>query len=275
MYNISRLDLMIAYSCNISCAGCISISDTKRSGIEPFDSLVDSISRWKSTLNPSVIVIFGGEPCLHPRLIDICNEIRLAWPRSTIRLITNGYLLDQFDASAWFDFEPFEMQISIHRKDHEPIINEKIKNILKNRKPWVVTKQDGERQHRQLTWKHNNFSIFKSIFGVFIPPYKKIADNFFPFNGDPAKAHKICGAGSTPILYKGRLYKCPAVANIIDITRENWFDYQSFDINDDIEFFVANIGKPEPVCGQCPDSMNTAIDHLNRKNVIVRHKNIG
>jgi hypothetical protein len=274
MYKIHRLDIMIAYSCNISCAGCISISDIKRSGIEPFDLLHDSIVKWSSVVVPTVVVVFGGEPCLHPRLPDICNEIRKAWPAATIRLITNGYLLDRFDSAAWFDFAPFEIQVSIHRKDHEPVINEKIKNILKNRKPWAITKQGGERQHQQLTWTHNDFSIFKSIFDIFVPPYKKISTNFLPFHGDPVKAHKICGAGSTPILYKGMLYKCPAVANIIDITGENWFNYQAIDIHDNIETFVANIGSPEPVCAQCPDSMHTSIDHFDQENVIVKHKNI-
>lgn len=271
----SRLDIMIAYSCNLGCVGCISISDVKRSGIEPFENLVASINKWKTVINPEVVTIFGGEPCLHPQLQDICAETRAAWPHSTIRLITNGYLLDNFDSSVWFNFAPFEMQISIHRKDHEPTINKKIKNIIQHRHPWAVSKHGGVRQHRQITWSHNNFSIYKSIFSDFVVPYKKIENQLLPWHSDPVQAHKICGSPSTPILYKGLLYKCPPVANIIDITGDNWFDYQAIDVDDDVEAFVKNIGQAEAVCGQCPDrSQAVIINHFDLENVVVKHKNI-
>jgi organic radical activating enzyme len=269
------IDIMVAYSCNIGCAGCISISDIKRSGIESFDNLTASINKWKSVIDPKVVTIFGGEPCLHPRLQDICAEVRVAWPYSTIRLITNGYLLDNFDSSVWFDSAPFEMQVSIHRKDHESTINKKIKNIIHARRPWTVSKQGGAGEHRQITWTHNDFSIYKSVFSDFVVPYKKIQNHFLPWHSDPVQAHKICGSPSTPILYKGLLYKCPPVANIIDITGQNWFDYQAVDIHDDLEQFVKNIGQAESVCGQCPDqSQAIMINHFDPENVVVKHKNL-
>lgn len=275
MHTFERLDIMIAYSCNVSCVGCISISDIKRSGIESFDNISTAIHKWKSVVTPDVVALFGGEPCLHPRLQDICAEVRQAWPESIIRLITNGYLLDNFDSSKWFDFAPFEFQVSVHRQDHEPEINKKIKNIIQHRHPWTVSKQGGTNQHRQITWSHNNFSIYKSMFGEFVVPYKKTQDQYLPWHSDPAQAHKICGSPATPILYKGLLYKCPPVANIIDITSDNWFDYHAVDVHDDLKEFVQNIGQPESVCGQCPDrTQAVVINHLDKENVIVRHKNI-
>jgi len=275
MHQIPRLDLMIAYSCNISCTGCISLSNFKRSGIEPFEYLVKSIEKWKTVLNPKVIAIFGGEPCLHPELMNICAQVRQAWPESTIRLITNGYLLENFDSASWFDFEPFELQVSIHRKDHESVINEKIKNILQQRQSWKVKNHREANQHRQISWTHGNFFIYKSIFGEFVVPYKKISNQFLPWHSDPAQAHKICGSPNSPILYKGLLYKCPPVANVIDLTGENWFNYHAIDVVDDVKTFVDNIGKPESVCGQCPESSQAVvINHLNLENVVVKHKNI-
>ena len=113
MHILSRLDLMIAYSCNLSCTGCISLSDRQRDGIAPYSEIQDWLRTWGQKINPSVLTIFGGEPCLHPDLLDICRLAQLTWPTSTIRLITNGYLLDNFDSAAWFEFTNFEMQISI------------------------------------------------------------------------------------------------------------------------------------------------------------------
>lgn len=267
---------MIAYSCNIACQGCISLSDRKRSGIEPYEALEASFQQWASVLNPATIVLFGGEPCLHPRLIDICGLARQAWPRAVLRLITNGYLLNRFDPQSWFVFSPFEIQVSIHRKDHENHINDLIKEILQKKQGWKVKMHGSHGDHRQLEWSIQDFKIYKSIFKDFVVPYREIEDRMVPWHSDPAQAHAICGAPATPILFKGRLYKCPAVANTIDVTGETWFGYHGYSIHDDIEEFVENINRPEPVCGQCPDRKHAVIiDHFDQRTVIAKIKHSG
>lgn len=273
MISMHRLDLMIAYSCNLSCKGCISLSDFKREGIAEFDEILTWVNYWSKLVSPAVVTLFGGEPCLHPKLVDICQLMRNNWPDSTIRLITNGYLLDNFASDVWFNFEPFEIQVSVHRKDHEALINQSIKQILKHRKDWVVSNDNQGNEHRQLTWKSKNFTLFKSIFKDFVVPYQQENQNIIPWNSDPARAHKICGSPDSPVLYKGKLYKCPAVANTIDLTGANWFDYQACADANTLEDFISNIGCPEKVCGQCPaQSQAVVINHFNKENVIVKQK---
>lgn len=266
---IPRLDLMVAYSCNISCKGCISVSDIKRNGVAPYEEIAVWLAQWQYRITPELVTIFGGEPCLHPKLVEICQDVKRTWPNAKIRLITNGYLLGRFDPAIWHQFDNFEIQVSIHRKDHETHINQYIKNILLHSKDWQVTKIGGD-DHKQIAWIGKHLTIYKSIFKDFIVPYKK---GLKPYNSDPAAAHKICGASATPILYKGRLYKCPPVANIIDITNTHYKNYKGYSIDDDLKQFVDNIGQPESVCGFCPDSSQaTIIDHFNKDNVIVKHK---
>ena len=260
---------MIAYSCNISCQGCISISDIKRNGIESYEEITSWLQLWHEKIAPKLVTIFGGEPCLHPKLIEICLAVRHTWPDTKIRLITNGYLLNNFDSISWHQFDNFEIQISVHRKDHESYINQNIKNILLHKKDWQVKKFGGN-DHKQLAWISSNLTIYKSIFQHFVVPYKK---GFQPYNSDPVEAHKICGASATPILYKGKLYKCPPVANIIDITNTHYKNYCGYDVDDDLKEFVDNIGKPEAVCGFCPDaSQAIIINHFDKTNVIVKQK---
>jgi organic radical activating enzyme len=275
MHYIDRIDVMIAYSCNLACRGCISISDQPRDGIEPYENIVAELNRWKTAIVPAVTTIFGGEPCLHPKLIEICQQVRTTWPDTVIRLITNGYLLDNFDAEQWFDLGALEIQVSVHRKDHEKVLNQRIRNILSKRKPWVVSTHQDLCGHKQLQWQHGSVSVYKSIFKDFVVPYHQHNGQLLPWNSDPAEAHKICGSPSTPVLYKGKLYKCPAVANAMDITKQNWFNYQAADVDSDLEQFVAAIGVPEPVCAQCPSrTQAVVIDHFDKNNVIVKQKNI-
>lgn len=263
---------MVAYSCNIACKGCISLSDFPRDGVAPLEDIKSWIDHWCDLIEPDILTIFGGEPCLHPDLLAICAHVRSAWPNSTIRLITNGYFLHKFDSAKWFDFAPFEMQVSVHRKDHEKHINMFMGKILKHRSDWKVTRHGGD-QHKQMEWTSGDVSIYKSIFKDFIVPYDLKQDKITPYSSDPTEAHKICGSPNTPILYKGKLYKCPPVANIMDITGENFMNYVACENEDTLTEFVNNIGKPHGVCAQCP-SQQTAkiIDHFNTRNVIVKNK---
>ena len=269
---MDRLDVMVAYSCNLSCAGCISVSDRPREGVASIEEIETWLSHWSPLIAPGVTTLFGGEPCLHPRLINICTMIRQAWPNTVIRLITNGYLLDNFDSYSWFKFGSFEIQVSIHRQDHKSRINRAIARILACRKDWRVV-CDPRSAHEQISWTSGDVRIYKSVFKDFVVPFKSVGTSINPWQSDPVQAHAICGAPNTPVLYKGKLYKCPAVANVMDLTGANWFGYEPCLGQPGLDQFISGIGKPEHVCAQCPQrDQAVIIDHFDRNNVIVKQK---
>ena len=271
-HKLRRLDINIAYACNIKCSGCISLSDFARKGVASVKEIETWLEYWHRYLDIDVIVLFGGEPLIHPHLLDVCTTIRKYYPISTIRLITNGYLLDNFEPDCWFRFAPFEIQVSIHRLDHEAVINEKIKKIIKTKPGWTTT-VEGLNKHQQIKFNLDNFSIYKSKFQDFVAPYGLDDNKPIPLKSDPVRAHSICGSPDTPVLYKGKLYKCPPVANLIDYLGENWNNYKSCERGEDLDAFVKQIGCPESVCAQCPDNTNAIIfDHFDKENVRVKEK---
>lgn len=266
---------MIAYSCNVSCRGCISVSDINREGIEPLANIDSWIRHWSQYLEPKVVAVFGGEPLLHPNVLEVCRLIRTHWPACRIRLITNGYLFDNFFPGAWFDFEPMEIQVSIHRADHESLINQHIKRILSYRTDWTM-QQHGGHTHKQLEWISGQFSIYKSVFKDFVQPYNMVNGHMQGYDSDPVQAHAICGSPATPILYKGALYKCPPVANLMDLTGKDIHGYRPVIDDTGLSEFVQGIGCPESVCAWCPaQHQATVIDHFDIKNVHVRQKITG
>jgi len=264
--SIERLDFNIAYACNLACKGCISLSDFDRRGVESVDSIEQQCLAWSKRITPHVITLFGGEPLLHPHIHDVISIIKHYWPNSTLRLITNGYLLKKHDPLKWFDYKPFEMQISMHRRDHQHILKQQIRRILECRKGWKVIKHN-KKGHKDLEFVLPGFSIYKSNFGHFVKPYQ---DDVTPFNSDPKTAHSICGAPDTPVLYKNKLYKCPPLANILDII-PGYVEYEGLGHNSDLTEFIAGIGKPESVCAMCPETATHSVDHYAKENVHVKH----
>jgi len=264
--SIKRLDFNIAYACNLSCKGCISLSDMNRRGVERLESIEQQCAIWSSRIKPEVITLFGGEPLLHPRIHDVIKCIKLHWKDATIRLITNGYLLKKHNPEQWFEHTPFEMQVSVHRKDHEAILTAEIKRILQCKTGWQV-KKNPVTGHKSIEFSLPDFTIYKSIFGDFVKPYQ---DDITPFNSDPVLAHKICGAPNTPVLYKNKLYKCPSVANVLDII-PGYTEYQGVGHNEDLTEFINGIGKPEPVCSMCPEQRSHRVDHYAEGSVHVKN----
>lgn len=263
---------MIAYSCNLSCDGCISLSNVKRNGVESIENIAAWANNWSDKVCPEVLVIFGGEPCLHPKLVDVCRIFRRVWPNSTLRLITNGLLLDNHDSRHWFELMPVEIQISVHRSDLLPEINNKIKTILSHRTDWKVEVFKKDNEHKQISWSSSGVTIYKSVFGEFIAPYNidQAHKKIIFYSSSPAAAHSICGSPNTPVLYKNKLYKCPPVANALDLYNTN-LNYAPTTLDGDLESFIKNINIPEAVCGNCPDSATAIkINHMDPKNVKIK-----
>ena len=271
MFYLDRLDFNIAYACNLSCKGCISLSDFDRKGVEPLDSLLSQIDQWKRVITPKVLTLFGGEPLLHPKLHNLIDAIRDAWPTTRIRLITNGYLLKKHDPAKWFDYKPFEIQVSIHRSDHAHIINKEIKRILDHKTDWRYKRVGDGKDHRDLIFYTDGFELWKSRFKDFVQPYQLEDGRLVPHNSNPADAHASCGSPDTPVLYKNKLYKCPPVANILDVQKDFVYDYQAVENEIGLEKFVNDIGKPESVCSMCPANADNPINHFDKENVIVKH----
>lgn len=254
----------------MSCKGCISLSDFDRRGVESLDDIQAQCDTWNQVLDPMVISIFGGEPLLHPRIHKVLMLIRKAWPRSIIRFITNGYLLKKFDPETWFKIGNLEMQVSIHRRDHEKIITNEIKRIVNQRKDWRAHRNTND-GHKQLELVNKDLTIYKSKFKRFVMPYRLEDGVPRPFNSDPSKAHKICGSPDVPILYKNRLYKCAPIANLMDIDKTGSYSYDGVEHTGNVTSLIDHIGKPETVCSMCPESIDNSIDHFAEENVHVKN----
>ena len=270
MYRIQRLDFNVAYACNLACKGCISLSDFDRRGVESLQDIQEQCQTWSKIVDPSIISIFGGEPLMHPRIQKVLTIIRQAWPLAQIRFITNGYLLKKHDPELWFKLGHLEMQISIHRQDHEKLITEEIKRIVSCRPDWKATRSIVE-GHKQLELHNKDLTIYKSKFKRFVMPYKLENGIPKPFSSDPKKAHKICGNPDVPILYKNKLYKCAPIANLLDIDKQGYYKYSGVGPTDDIQSLVEQINKPESICSMCPEDKNHSIDHFAKGNVLVKN----
>lgn len=96
-------DLEVTEHCNLNCKGCGSLAPLAEE--EYLDINVCEHDLKKMSIISGGVVhhisILGGEPLLHPQIIEIMAMTRKYFPRGVIYLVTNGILVDKMPEEFW------------------------------------------------------------------------------------------------------------------------------------------------------------------------------
>ena len=274
MITIPNLDMFIAQTCNLSCAGCQTLSDSKAvKGITRYNA--EYVEFWSDKIQPVNINMFGGEPLLNPDLEQWLSECRKHWPTSNLVIQTNGIRLTEQHLQ-WVDDYSVSINISQHMPEYRNTVWNFINSAIDTGKfePW--TNENGPVQNgygEQRGWINSNNchiqlteSFAETVWWSF---YKGTAETSTPnhdyFSNDFKSSWDVCGCRSFVNMFEGNLYKCPAVAGLL-INGESlglnektdwkgWFDnYKCLHLHSDdatIQEWFEDQQGPQSCCNMC------------------------
>jgi hypothetical protein len=100
---LSYFVLNILDHCNLRCKSCDHFASIAEERYVSLDDIKKDLARMSKILNGEVKIIgvMGGEPLLHPQLKEILTSTRLFFPKTLIRLVTNGILLLRQNEGFW------------------------------------------------------------------------------------------------------------------------------------------------------------------------------
>lgn len=88
--------------CNLNCCGCNHMSSIAEKKFFSVESIRKDIEQMKKIHGDiPQIGVMGGEPLLHPQIIDILSDLRNVFNKSEILLSTNGILLRNMKDEFW------------------------------------------------------------------------------------------------------------------------------------------------------------------------------
>jgi hypothetical protein len=249
MIEIANLEFHAAHACNLHCAQCSHYSNFHSGGIVSVEDVRDNFDAWRVRLAPKQIAILGGEPTLNPNLIQIIELARRAFPNSSGLFVTNGFFLDRHpDLPRALLDNGFRMDVSQH--GNAPAYREQFTEVLQRLEEWTsaypALKINVRESHKG--WRQQ---------------YHMIDGKPMPFDSRPKAAWKICLQRSCTQLFKGHLWKCPALAYFATMERKlrleaipAWQLFRDYKAcpptasdNEVREFFAA---REIPQCGLCP-----------------------
>lgn len=105
-------ELNVCDHCNVNCRWCSHLSDRlKVAFVEPAEVRRD-LTILSEVYQADRIRIVGGEPLLHPQLLDIIGHVRRSGVSDAIHLVTNGVLLAKASEDLWTSVD--EIHISMY-----------------------------------------------------------------------------------------------------------------------------------------------------------------
>ena len=265
---------MIQYACNLSCRGCITMTDYQRKGSVSINEGESWLQDWSEKLDVGTICLFGGEPLMNKDITSWIRQTRRYFPTSKIKVITNGvYLKNKNILAELFAVGNVEYQVSLHWREggqFEAIKTELLRQMQKY-ESWTTIKSG--RKEVLYAFTHGSVTIQLALFGEFVQTYQGYGTGMKPWNSDDINAsYSNCGSPRNPILYKNRIYKCGPIANLLDTLElhglqddpdwKKYLQYTGFGSTDDLMELVDNFDKPNSICSMCSKTrIDAEIDH--------------
>jgi len=265
------LETMITQSCQLSCTGCTNYSDLKHSGYVKWQYGKRDLEQWLERLDIPDFGIMGGEPLINPEVKQWLIGVRELMPNSQIRFTTNGLLLEKH----WDIIELMHDlgNVSFKITAHTPELLEHTINKIMNMYEWRPVHEYGI--DRLITT--NQFRLHVKTPLSFLKTFRNDYADMMPCYSDHKQAFDSCIQQTCPLLYKGKIYKCSTSGLLSDTLAkfgnpniEHWQQFipkgiSSTSDSDEIQDFIANFGKPNNICAQCPTHLDKEqiINHLD------------
>ena len=186
---LSQVEFHLVDNCNLNCAYCDHFSPLAEEKFHSIDSILDDFKKLKKIFdNIGKIYILGGEPLLHPDILEIFAPIRKIYPKSKIAIITNGILLNKQNDTFWKQLKENNITLSM---THYPI------NV----------------DYEKYIEKCNSMGIKVCYFGL---DRNKMQNMNLDIKGkrNKTKAFMQCTRKKCHFLSNGKLYLCTLVPNV-------------------------------------------------------------
>jgi hypothetical protein len=250
MLTVLKLEMPIIHACNLQCEGCTHYSNYGLAGVLALAEGESALRTWSARVQPLHFSILGGEPLLHPQLVEYLVLARTVFPDARLRLVTNGLALVRARAALWEALAQTRttLTISVHSRDAA----------------YVARLQPAVELAREASARAGFELDLRDSVNGWYRPYLGEGPTMKPHvDGRPTQSWNACTSRHCVTLMDGALWKCPPLAHLPRVAAHfglaedpAWRSYLEYrpllpDAGDEeLRAFFSR--GPEPYCGMCP-----------------------
>ncbi|MGC0418101.1 radical SAM protein [Embleya sp. AB8] len=109
--NPEGCEINVALHCNLRCRSCSHLSPVLPAWFADPARIARDLTELARVYSCSHIKILGGEPLLHPDLVEIVAAVRASGITDRVTVCTNGLLLPTVDVALWAALDEIEISV--------------------------------------------------------------------------------------------------------------------------------------------------------------------
>jgi organic radical activating enzyme len=240
------LEVIIAAHCNLRCRACAYLSPVMPAMTAEPATIHRDLAALARCYHSSEARVLGGEPMLHPQLVQALQAIRASGVSDTIRVITNGLLLARVPASFWRLIDEVSVSVYPGRQPDDEVIAAAA----------CMADRHGVR-------------LRKKYFNYFRESYSELGAHDAALVERIYRTCQMANVWRCNTVLNGFLYRCPQSAFLPSIihrpgSQANLADgLRITDSQDFADQLLAFLESPEPLrsCGNCLGSAGSLLKH--------------
>ncbi len=233
-----RVEIHIVDHCNLNCRGCDNFSCIAKPFYLDIEDFRKDLTRLREIFSDDVewITLIGGEPLLNEKITEYCRIARDLFPKSLVRIITNGTLLLKKDDSFWDELRDNKITLYVTKYPIEF--------------DYDAARAKAEEKGVEFSYAFESGDALKTMYMT--PIDLKGRQN-------PRISYQLCGKGNKCITLKqGKLYTCELIPNLF--TFNNFFgtdikvtqdDYVDIYKENDPRRILKKMATYAPACRYC------------------------
>jgi len=111
---LQYLEIHIVDHCNLNCKGCSHFSPLSSKNflnIIEFEKDLNQLKKHISSIDQ--LRLMGGEPLLHPELVDFLRIARKIYPNDRIAVVSNGILIPKLKRNVFLALKKFNIELHL------------------------------------------------------------------------------------------------------------------------------------------------------------------
>lgn len=298
MIPLEHVDVYINNVCNRTCEGCVTYSNFAFSGHYDFKNSKALLEGWSEKLDFGIVNVLGGEPLLHPELLNWVAGVKNIFKNTKTFVLTTGMGVSQIenkiDVLEQILDLGFLIDINVHdRTFYQETINFVETQLLKNLKFTKISQSiDGQMYLRNepepINYLENNLAKVRitSAWTFMNNNVKEFKDNAVHFyKSDPQLAFDNCPFKPNIALLEGRLYKCPSLVTLQNFSKQIKCEDQElidsinsispYDTDEKIEEYIKSLKYPVEQCKLCPENRTVSVlsNNIKKVKIVKKHEN--
>lgn len=222
MITLSRAEFYITNHCNLNCEWCCRFNNFNFQGHYDLLKHADTYQRWSKKLNFENLHIMGGEPLMHPDIIDWIGAVRSWWPDVPLTIFSNGTLLSKIkNLYTTVRDNRAKIIISVHNHDWTTKMVDDLKDFY-----------IGDYILNDLGEDNGSFTKRASDANGVVVDIRKYNTMFTPsltfdhagraqlHNSDPKKSYSRCKVAFCHQFIDGKLYKCSVPPGLYEFNKQ-------------------------------------------------------